>query len=307
MFSIAVALLSGAFGSGAAVQEPQARTIFTSQSELVVLHVSVLDRKSGFVSGLPREAFAVYEDGRPQSIGFFENADSPAVVGLVIDNSGSMSRSREAVIGAAMTFARASHPDDEMFAVHFNERVWPGLPAGTSFTSDREELRHALLRSTARGETALFDGVHTGLQQLETGRHQKKALVVISDGGDNASKARFEEVLETALRMNALIYTIGLYDQYDRDANPKLLRQLAAATGAEAFFPRQAEDVTRILERIARDIRSGYMIGYTPAVSLTQPGYRAIRVSVQPADRRKLTVRARSGYMAGRSTSNDAR
>jgi VWFA-related protein len=288
-------------------QQPQERAVFSSRTELVALHVSVIDRESGFVSGLPREAFTVYEDGRPQSVVLFENTDNPVTVGLVIDNSGSMGRMRKTVIAAGMAFAHASHPDDELFAVHFNERVWRGLPASRPFTNDREELRAALLRSTARGQTALFDAVLDGLVHLGTADRRKKALVVISDGGDNASRARFEEVLNKALRMNALIYSIGLYDQYDRDANPKLLRRLAESTGAEAFFPRKPNDVTSILERIARDIRSGYTLGYVPAIGHDRPGYRAIRVEVRAADRKKLSVRARSGYLAGQTDGGDSR
>ena len=274
------------------------RAVFSSGSELVALHVSVLDRRDAFVGGLPREAFTIYEDGRPQTVSFFDNTDSPVTAGLVMDNSGSMQRIRPAVIAAAMAFAGASHPDDELFVVHFNERVWPGLPAGTRFTRDREDLRAALNRSTARGQTALFDGILDGLSRLEKAGRPKKVLVVFSDGGDNASRARFDDVMNKALAMDAVIYTIGLYDFYDPDANPKLLRKLAESTGGESFFPRRAEEVTDILERIARDIRSGYTIGYVPAGGSRAPGFRAIRVEVRPPDRRKLEVRARAGYMS---------
>lgn len=286
-------------------QEPQTRAVFSSRSELVALHVSVVDRRADFVSGLPREAFIVFEDGQEQKIALFENADTPVTVGLIIDNSGSMTRTRDTVIDAGITFSQASHPADEMFVVHFNERVWPGLAPPENFTTDREHLRLALQRSTARGQTALFDALLGGLTRLEGGRHQKKALVVISDGGDNASRTRFEDVLARALRMDALIYSVGLYDQYDRDANPDLLRKLARSTGAEAFFPRRSSDVGPILDRIARELRSGYTIGYVPTISLTRPGYRRIEVEVRAPDGRKLSARARAGYTAGPHSSGD--
>lgn len=279
--------------------EATPRAVFASRSELVALHVSVLDRRDAFVGGLPREAFTIYEDGRPQTVSFFDNTDSPVTAGLVLDNSGSMQRIRPAVIDAAMAFAEASHPDDELFVVHFNERVWPGLPPGMRFTRDRAELRAALNRSSARGQTALFDGILDGLGRLERAAQPKKVLVVFSDGGDNASRGTFDDVMNKALAMDAVIYTIGLYDQYDSDANPKLLRKLAESTGGESFFPRRAEDVTKILERIARDIRSGYTIGYVPAGGTGAAGFRAIRVEVRPPDRRKLDVRARAGYLSG--------
>jgi VWFA-related protein len=117
---------------------------------------------------------------------------------------------------------------------------------------------------------------------------------VVSDGGDNASKATFEDVLQSALRMDAVIYTVSLYDQYDDEGRPDLLKRLASVTGGEAHFVRNISQVTATFERIARDIRSGYVIGYSPQSAAE--GYHAVRVAVQPPDRRKLTVRARSGY-----------
>jgi Ca-activated chloride channel homolog len=279
-------------------QDPQPRASFSSRSELVVLRVSVVDRRAGFVSGLPREAFAVQEDGRPQPIQFFENEDTPVTVGLVIDSSGSMQRRRDGVIAAGMAFAASSNPADELFTLNFNEKVWPGLPDGRAFTSDRAELRRALDRSGSRGQTALFDAIATGLQRLEEGHRTRKVLVVVSDGGDNASRTTFEQVLDAALRNDVVIYTIGIYEAGDREARPKLLRQLADATGGEAFFPAADRDVTPLLERIARDIRSGYSVGYVPPAGPDSQRPRSIRVDVHSPDGRKLTARARSSYIS---------
>jgi Ca-activated chloride channel family protein len=266
---------------------------FTSSSELVVLHVTVLDHKSGFVSGLARDAFTVYEDGAPQPVSFFESADTPVTVGLVIDSSISMQRRREAIAAAGSSFVSSSRPEDELFTVHFNERVWPGLPAGQTFTSDRETLRQALAQMVTRGQTALFDGLERALATLGEGHCQKKVLIVVSDGGDNASRSKFEEILATALRMDAVIYTVSLQDQYDPDARPDVLRKLASVTGGEAFFVRNLSQAGGVFDRIARDIRSGYIIGYVPGAG---DGYRPVRVAVRSADGRKLRVRARSGY-----------
>jgi Ca-activated chloride channel homolog len=264
-----------------------------SSSELVVLTVTVMEGKSRYVAGLPREAFAIFEDGRPQPLAFFESADTPATIGLVIDNSTSMHRRREAVIAAGASFAASSHPDDEMFTVNFNEHVWRGLPEGQLFTSDRQELERALLAMTTRGQTAFFDGLHAALGHLEKGHKQRKVLVVVSDGGDNASRSTFDSVLQTALRMDAVIYTVSITDEYDRDAKPDVLRKIAAATGGEAYFLNDIAGVAPTFERIARDIRSGYTLGYTPEPGT---GYRAIKVRVQPPDKRRLAVRCRSGY-----------
>lgn len=278
-------------------QDPQPRPSFSSRSELVVLRVSVVDKRAGFVSGLPRESFVVREDGRPQPIEFFENEDTPVTVGLVIDNSGSMQHRRDGVIAAGMAFADSSHPDDELFTLNFNEKVWSGLPPGQLFTTDRTELRRALDRAVTRGQTALFDAIATGLRQLDQGQRTRKVLVVVSDGADNASQTTFEAVLDAALRKDVVIYTIGMYDPGDREANPRVLRELADSTGGEAFFPRAAQDVTPILQRIARDIRSSYTVGYTPAAGADGQRRRSVQVECRARDGRKLTVRARSSYI----------
>ena len=278
-------------------QDQQPRASFSSRSELVVLRVSVVDKKAGFVSGLPREAFAVREDGRPQEIQFFENEDTPVTVGLVIDNSGSMQGRRDGVIAAGMAFADSSHPADELFTLNFNEKVWPGLPEGQAFTTDHNELRQALNRTISRGQTALFDAIARGLRQLDEGHRTRKVLVVVSDGGDNASRTTFEEILDTALRKDVVIYTIGMYDPDDKDAKPRLLRDLADATGGEAFFPRAGDDVTPLLQRIARDIRSGYTVGYLPPAGADAQRRRNVQVDVRSPDGRKLAVRARSSYI----------
>jgi Ca-activated chloride channel homolog len=292
---VASLLLWSVLVPASAFQDPP-RKVFSSRSEVVIVHVSVLDRKGQLVPGLPREAFAVFENGQPAAVSFFHNEDNPVTVGLVIDCSGSMQRKRDAVIAAGLAFARSSHPQDELFTVNFNEQVWNGLPPSTPFTTDFEQLRKALQRTTTRGQTALFDGIQTALTHLGEGHLQKKVLIVVSDGGDNASTTKFEGVLDAALRMDTVIYAIGMYDEYDRDAKPALLRKLAKATGGEAYFPSDPAESTNILERIAREIRSGYTLGYIPAAGAA--GYRAIRVDVRPPDGRKLSVRARSGYMA---------
>ena len=276
--------------------QSQAAPAFKSSTDLAVVHVSVVDKHAGFVSGLPRDAFAVYEDGRPQPIAFFENEDTPVSVGLVIDSSQSMLTRRDGVIAAAMAFAESSHPDDEMFTLNFNERVWPGLPEGQAFTSDHAQLHDALNRSTARGQTALFDAIHTGLTHLDGGAKTRKVLIVVSDGGDNASRMRYEDVLDEALRRDVVIYTVGIYDGYDRDAKPEVLRALAATTGGEACFPKRLDEVAPALERIARDIRSSYTIGYVPPDG-GKAGQRRIRVDVQPSGGRRLAVRTRSAYV----------
>jgi Ca-activated chloride channel homolog len=273
-------------------QDAQNRPVFSSRADLVVLHVSVVDRHQGFVSGLTQDEFSVSEDGRPQAIALFAHDDTPVTVGLIIDSSGSMLRRRDAVIAAGMAFAASSNPADELFTINFNEDTWPGLDRGRDFTSDPA----ALDRSGARGETALFDAIAAGLHHLERGHQTRKVLIVVSDGGDNASHTTFDRVMDTALRSDVVIYAIGIYDRDDHDANPKLLRRLAEVTGGEAFFPRDNGEATPVLERIARDIRASYTIGFTPAAS-RRDGPHTLRIDVRTNDHRKLAVRARSAYI----------
>jgi Ca-activated chloride channel homolog len=277
--------------------QAQGAPAFKSSSELVVLHVAVVDHHAGFVAGLPRAAFSVYEDGRPRSIAFFQDDDTPVTVGLLIDSSGSMVSRRKAVIAAGMAFAESSRADDEMFTIAFNEKVWRGLPDGQAFTSDHTELHEALNRSGARGQTALFDAVDAGLRQLDEGARARKVLIVVSDGGDNASHTSFDHVLDAALRHDVVIYTVGIYDADDGDARPGVLKDLASATGGEAFFPKTIDDVQPALERIARDIRSSYTIGYVPPTDGPAGHKHTVRVDLHPPDGRKLAVRARSAYV----------
>ena len=278
------------------VQAQQAPA-FKSSSELVVLHVAVVDKHAGFVSGLPRAAFSISEDGRPQPIEFFQNDDTPVTVGLLIDSSTSMVSRRKAVIAAGMAFAESSHPDDEMFTIAFNERIWRGLPDGQRFTSNHQELHEALERSGARGKTALFDAIDAGLKQLDEGTMTRKVLIVVSDGGDNASHVSYDQVLDAALRRDVVIYTVGIYDEDDSDAKPQVLKDLAAATGGEAFFPKTLDKVSPALERIARDIRSSYTIGYVPPADGPAGHKHTVRVDLHAPDGRKLNVRARSAYV----------
>jgi VWFA-related protein len=290
-------LLCGCVLAPASAFQDAPHKVFSSRSEVVLVHVSVLDGKSHLVSGLPEQSFKVFENDQPQTITFFHNQDNPVTVGLVLDCSTSMQRKRDAVIAAGLAFAQSSHPADELFTVNFNEAVWSGLPAAIPFTNDVNQLREALQRSSARGKTALFDAVRFGLNHLGKGQRQKKVLILVSDGGDNASTSTFDDVLRAAQATDAVIYAVSLSDQYDSNANPDVLRKLTRATGGKAYFPDNPKDSTAVLAQIANDIRSGYTIGYVPPS--TGDGYRKIRVEARTPDGRSLSVRARPGYVAG--------
>jgi VWFA-related protein len=240
----------------------------------------------------------VLEDLRPQAIGLFVNEDTPVTTGLLIDNSISMRENRDLVIAAAVGFAQAGHERDQIFALAFNEFVAPVLQADAPFTGDAVVLEHALKRSiSARGKTALFDAVISGLAYAARGTHPRKVLVVISDGGDNASEATFDAVIRHAQTSNATIYTVTLDDPLDPGANPARMAELARVSGGEAFRPRSRNEVARVLQQIATDIRHTYTLGYTPARP-PDGTFRSVRVIVSPPERQRVIVRTRGGYLA---------
>ena len=291
------------------VQRQDTQTpVFSSRAELVVVHVTVKDRRGAYATGLPREAFRMIEDGTPQRIDFFSGDDSPVTVGLLVDSSGSMREGRERVIAAATAFAEASTANDEIFALAFNEHVRAAFPPSRPFTSDADVFRVALAEAMgAQGRTAMYDAISNGLSYVAKGHHPRRVLVVVGDGGDNASTTTFEQVLREAQASNAAIYTVGIIDPLEREANPGLLKRLAQATGGESFFPRRVDDVDGVLQEIARDIRNSYTLGYVSSNSARDGQFRRIRVVVTDPDRRSLRVRARDGYRAGRGKEGEVR
>jgi VWFA-related protein len=266
--------------------------------DFVVLHPTVKDRKGTLVSGLSKDDFQVYEDGVLQQIKYFSHEDIPVTVGLVVDNSGSMGRKRPEVITAALAFARSSNPQDQMFVTTFNEHISFGLPDNTLFTDKTDELEIALSRIDADGMTALYDAVAAGLEHLKKGNRDKRVLIVVSDGADNASKKKLAQIMTMVGHSDAIIYAVGVFDENDPDRNPRVLRQLARATGGEAFLPESLKDVLPVCQQIARDIRHQYTVAYAPTNRKQDGTYRVIQVKASVPERERLTVRARAGYYA---------
>src|SRR5688572_3824832 len=183
---------------------------FSAGVDLVVLGVTVIDSKGGFVSGLVKENYSVYENGQRQEITYFHQEDLPVTVGLVIDNSGSMIPRRSDVISASIAFVHASNRLDQMFVVTFNDAPKFALPPDEPFTSSAASLRTALTRDLPAGQTALYDAVATALVHSRKGQYDRKALLVVSDGSDNVSHLKFEQLLELTQHSDATIYTIAL-------------------------------------------------------------------------------------------------
>ena len=295
-----VLLLSSDFSLLASA--PQERPTFKAESELVVLHVSVRDRRGRYITGLERGAFTVIDDGKPQTLEMFSGDEVPASVGFLIDNSNSMRPNRDRVIASAVEFARHSHPRDEVFVVTFNEHVQPAFGPMVVGEMNMGVFGSAMTQAiTARGMTAIYDGILDGLERVGRGQHTRQVLIVVSDGDDNASRSTLDDVIKQVHESDATIYTIALIDPLTREGDPGLLRRLAQATGGESYRPRRVEEIGSAFERIARDIRSAYTLAYTPTAAATASNdergrRRTVRVYVRPTDGRALRVRTRDGY-----------
>jgi Ca-activated chloride channel family protein len=301
LLPVIVALAGGAGAPPAFLRaEDQAQQPFqiSVNVDLVVLPITVRDRKGGFAADLREQDFDVHEDGVRQAIRLFRHDDIPITVGLVVDHSGSMLNKMADVLAAAQTFVRSSNASDQMFVVNFNEHATLGLPAAIPFANNPDDLATAILKAPVAGQTALYDALDMALDRLRAGDREKKVLIVISDGGDNASVLALPRILKKAVESGAIVYTIGIFDHDDPDQNPGVLRQLARETGGEAFFPVQFDDAIAICEGIARDIRHQYTIGYVSANTPKAGAYRAVRVTARAAGK-DLVVRTRAGYIAG--------
>ena len=295
-----LALVITAFGVCAAPSPQQTHEqppVLSIHTDLVTLPVTVVDRKGAFVTGLGQDHFTIYDNDESRPIQFFTNEDAPATIGLVIDSSGSMRGRREQIASAVIAFAAMSHPLDEFFTLNFNDRVWLGLPPSETFTADRNLLLAAISALPTEGMSAMYDGLDRALDQLALGTHDRKALVVLSDGGDNASAQTLEGVMEHARRSGAAIYAVTLFDQDNHDARPRVLRKLARETGGDAFTPRRTSDVMDSFTQIARELRSVYTIGFVPP-DTAESGFRSIRVVADAGDGRQLIARTRAGYYA---------
>ena len=266
--------------------------------DMVVLHATAQDGRNILVSGLDKNNFQVYEDGVLQPIKVFSHEDIPVTVGLVVDNSGSMGPKRRDVVAAALAFARSSNPQDQMFVINFNERVSFGLPGNIAFTDQVGQLQVALSRVAADGETALYDAIAVALEHLKKGDRDKKVLIVVSDGGDNASKHKLAEIVSMVGQPDAIIYTIGIFDDQDADRNPSVLKRLSKDTGGESFLPESLKDVAPICEQIAREIRNQYTIAYIPTNRERDGSYRRVQVKASAPGRGRLSIRTRAGYFA---------
>jgi Ca-activated chloride channel family protein len=277
--------------------------VFHAEVEEVVLHATVIDDKQHMITNLDKNAFTVFEDGKPQVILSFRHEDVPISLGIVVDNSGSMREKRAKVVKAAINLVHASNPQDEVFVVNFNDEYF----LDQSFTNNLKLLQDALEKYETRGGTALYDAVVASADELKKhGKLQKKILFVVTDGEDDASRESLEQAVRRLQEENGpTVYAIGLLGEERQRRARRALETMAERTGGIAFFPRTLDEVDAISSSVARDIRNQYTIGYKPTTPKTVEGYRTVRVEARARGYGKLTVRTRSGYYAATERAAD--
>jgi VWFA-related protein len=269
---------------------------FTSDTRLVLVHASVLDKNGKLVTDIPQSAFKVYENNVEQPIRVFQREDVPVSMGIIIDNSGSMSQKRTSVAAASLALVKNSNPQDEVFIVNFSDDAYLDQP----LTSSMKKLEEALDRLDARGGTAMRDALGMSIDYVKrNGKKDKKVLLVVTDGDDNASNESLEQLVREAQRSEVLIYSIALLDEEvpRRAKNAKrALKELAEASGGVDFYPKTLAEVEQITPRVAHEIRNQYTIAYSPVNQQLDGTFRQIKVMVKWQG--NPTVRTRNGYYA---------
>jgi len=277
----------------------QGMFVFKKQVEEVVLRATVVDEQQHLVTGLDRNAFAVYENGVPQTITSFRREDVPVEIGIVVDNSGSMREKRGQINQAVLNLIRASNSEDQIFVVNFGQNPY----LDQDFTSDVNLLQAALHQVSAKGSTALYDAIVASAVHLENNpRLNKKVLLVITDGQDNMSRETLQEASRKLQQANGpTLYAIGLLGSGLQGAGREALQHLAASTGGVAYFPDSLDQVDNITRSVAHDIRSQYTIAFKPQNQNVKPEYQSLRVEARAPGYTKLTVRTRSGFYSPES------
>ena len=300
---------AGKPGAAAPIQqEDETGTVFRSDTRIVVLHVTVVDHNGHLITNLPKDAFHITENGQEQRVRLFKREDVPVSLGLIIDNSGSMRDKRAKVEAASLALVKDSNPQDEVFVVNFNDEAFLDNPKGKDFTADTKELEEALTRIDSRGGTAMRDAIRMSIDHLKEKAHKdKKVLVVVTDGNDNASLVSLENLVKASQQSEVLIYCVGLLTEEERREAKRAKRALdalAEATGGDVYYPKDLSEVDRVAHQVARDVRNQYTIVYSPSNQALDGSYRQIKVAVNAPG--KPNVRTRSGYYATPDSQNNA-
>jgi Ca-activated chloride channel family protein len=271
--------------------------------DLVLANVTVTLRDGRFVTGLEKENFKLYEDKVPQEIAYFSSEDIPLTVGIILDVSGSMKDKLKTAVEAAITFMKGGSPDDEYFLVEFADK-----PTDTTdFTNDIAKIQSRFMFSKAKGRTALYDAVYMGLSKLERGNNAKRALLLITDGEDNRSRYTFSNVREFVKEKDVQMYAIGITNGWSDASSEQgraLLRDLAAISGGNSFFPSSVYNLEEICRNIAKELKYQYVLGYHSTNKTKDGEWRKIKVTAE-LPKNKLTVRAKQGYYGPTDTAGN--
>jgi len=277
------------------------------KTDLVTLTLTVTDLYGRYVSGLTKKAFAVTDNNQDQDITFFSDSDAPVSVGILFDVSGSMSGDKiQKARKALEKFIATSHPSDEYFLIAFNSRAQLLLDR----TRDGEAVLRQLTLVQPKQNTALYDAVYLGVDKVTRGAHQKRALIIISDGQDNASRYNFNEVRRLMKESDVVTYAVGILSGSDATSmtgmqGQAFLDELTSVSGGKSFYPQSDVEMDEIFERIALELRHQYSIGYTPKDFQPDGKWRKVKVKVKPPrGLPRLTVRSRDGYYATPSTNS---
>ena len=283
------------------IQNQETKNDITVETDIVILTLTVTDYYGRYVSGLTKENFSVLDNKKKQKITFFSDSDAPVSIGILFDVSGSMSG--EKIVKAKNALARfmdTSHPRDEYYLIAFNKRV----QILADRTRDGEAILNKFAMVNPKHNTALYDACYLGIERVSQGTHQKKALLIISDGQDNASRYNFKEVVRLVKESDVVIYSIGIIDESDSASSTGIqgqafLDELSNVTGGKSFYPSTGVEMNEIFERIALELRHQYLIGYTPDKFQPDGKWHKVKVKITPPrGLPRLTVRNREGYYA---------
>ncbi len=280
-----------------AAQKPdEGDAVFSSETRLVPLNVTVTDKSGHLVTNLPQSAFTVFENGAPQQIKLFKREDVPVSLGLIIDNSGSMREKRQAVESSALAMVKDSNRQDEVFVVNFNDEAY----LDSDFSSDIAVMEQGLTKIDSRGGTAMRDAIRMSIDHLrQKAKRDKKVVLVVTDGNDNASTLSLDSLVRLAQQDDVVIYVIGLLSEEDKGEARKAQRAiklLVESTGGQAFYPKDVTEVEKIAHEVAHDIRNQYTIAYTPSNAALDGTFRQIKLVIKAPG--NPVGRTRSGYYA---------
>src|SRR5215467_4865656 len=295
MKTIRALLLIYVFGNAVLFAQEDNNFKLNVNVDLTELHVSVTDEKDHPIGNLQRDNFRIFEDQTEQRLSVFKHEDIPVSLGLVIDNSRSMEPRKQRLDAAALAFVRKSNPEDETFIVHFDDTA----RLGRDFTNSIPLLEETLASVKPFGQTAIYDALILALDQMKQAKEMKKAILLLTDGVDNSSKHTLSEALDHAKRSEVAVYTVGLLSESGGQKAEDSLVRIAEVSGGRAFFPLTVDEARVDMERVARDLREQYTLGYVPSNPSRAGQWRSVRVEIAPPPGMPRTAKLIANYRHG--------